>query len=375
MIKHFYLFRHGETDLNAEKRFQGQSCNIGLNEGGRQQAAAFADTLKNKNIEVVVSSPLLRAWETAEIIAGKLGVPLEINRHFIEGNFGEIEGKRREELTLDEMKIFTDWVKLDPQLSDIRFKGGESKSQMQNRAIAGLKALIKQPYQNFAISTHSAVLRVILLYLGQMQHNIPHAHAFHIIWEDGVFRLVDEEKILLLSCCAPCSCAVIEKLAREKKNFSVVFYNPNITPENEYQKRCEENKRLCACYGVEFIELEYDHVRWCALTKGLENEPERGKRCDVCFLMRLKRAMEYAKEHGYTCVASVLGVSRWKNLNQVNRMADVAARVTGCPYRLIEGRKNGMQQQRAALIVQHHLYNQDYCGCPSSQSSTFKENL
>ena len=169
--------------------------------------------------------------------------------------------------------------------------------------------------------------------------------------------------ILVLSCCAPCSCAVIEKLAQEKQAAAVVFYNPNIRPLEEYRKRCEENKRVCAQYGLPFIELEYDNDRWCALTTGLENEPERGKRCSVCFYMRLKRVMEYAKEQGYEAVASVLGVSRYKNLAQVNQAAAKAAAETGMPYLEIEGRKGGMQERRSFLIKELALYNQDYCGC------------
>lgn len=363
MIKHFYIFRHGETELNAAKRFQGQSCDLGLNAAGIAQAQDFAEGLKDKNIELIVSSPLRRALETAEIISRTLKVPMQVNSHFIEGNFGDIEGKTKEELTIEENKIFADWIKLNPQHLDIRFKGGESKSQIQNRAIAGLKSLLKCPQTHIAIATHSTVLRVILLYLGRMQHNIEHAHAFHVIWEDGAFRLADPENILLLSCCAPCSCAVIEKMAQQKQNFSVVFYNPNITPQEEYDKRRDENEKVCRRYRIKFFELEYDHDCWAQKTKGLEDEPERGKRCSICFYMRLKRVMEYAVENGYTSVASVLGVSRWKNLDQVNEMADCAARAANCPYTLIEGRRGGMQQRRADLIKELDLYNQTYCGC------------
>lgn len=168
---------------------------------------------------------------------------------------------------------------------------------------------------------------------------------------------------LLLSCCAPCSCAVIEKLAQEGQAVTVVFYNPNIRPLEEYRKRCEENKRVCAAYGIPFIELEYDNERWCALTAGLEDEPERGKRCSICFYMRLKRVMEYAKANGYDGVASVLGVSRYKNLAQVNQAAARAAEEAGIPYIELEGRKGGMQERRAVLIKELALYNQDYCGC------------
>ena len=170
-------------------------------------------------------------------------------------------------------------------------------------------------------------------------------------------------KFLLLSCCAPCSCAVIKTLAEQKKDFAVVFYNPNIRPYAEYVKRRDENERVCKLYGIDFIELEYDNERWCELTSGLENEPERGKRCSICFNMRLKRVMDYAFEHGFTAVASVLGVSRWKNLAQVNEAAYQASTATGVPYVEIEGRKHGMQELRAALIKELNLYNQIYCGC------------
>ena len=172
-----------------------------------------------------------------------------------------------------------------------------------------------------------------------------------------------KEKILLLSCCAPCSCAVIKTLAQKGTDFAVVFYNPNIRPFAEYEKRRDENERVCKLYSIPFIELEYDNERWCKLTKGLENEPERGKRCSVCFEMRLKRVMEYALENGYSAVGSVLGVSRWKNLAQVNEAAYVASEKTGVPYVEIEGRKGGMQDLRAQLIKELKLYNQTYCGC------------
>ena len=171
------------------------------------------------------------------------------------------------------------------------------------------------------------------------------------------------KKILLLSCCAPCSCAVVKSLAEQNIDFSVVFYNPNIAPLAEYEKRRDENMRLCKMFGIDFIELEYNNDYWCDLTKGLENEPERGKRCSICFYMRLKRVMEYAKTHGYHAVASVLGVSRYKNLAQVNESARQASLETGVPYLEIEGRKNGMQEMRENLIKELHLYTQNYCGC------------
>ena len=170
-------------------------------------------------------------------------------------------------------------------------------------------------------------------------------------------------RFLLLSCCAPCSCAVISRLADEGQDFAVVFYNPNIRPLAEYQKRRDENERVCRQYKVPFIELEYDNERWCALTQGLEDLPERGRRCSICFQMRLQRVMEYAKDNGYQAVASVLGVSRYKNLTQVNEAANSASIQTGVPYLEIEGRKGGMQELRSRLIKELGLYSQNYCGC------------
>lgn len=175
-------------------------------------------------------------------------------------------------------------------------------------------------------------------------------------------------KFLLLSCCAPCSCAVIEKLAQEKADFAVAFYNPNIAPEDEYHRRCAENKRVCEIYQVPFIELEYNPECWRVMTKGLEKEPERGRRCDVCFYMRLKRVMEYAKANGFDEVASVLGVSRYKDLAQVNRAAAKASAETMVPYKEVEGRKGGMQGRRSLLTKELNLYRQRYCGCPFSAS-------
>ena len=156
-------------------------------------------------------------------------------------------------------------------------------------------------------------------------------------------------------------------MVQDEQDFEVVFYNPNIRPVDEYFKRLEENRKLCEKHNVPFIVLEYDNDRWNKTIAGLEKEPERGRRCDVCFYMRIKRVMEYAKENGFEAVASVLGVSRYKDLAQVNRAARKASDETGFPYIEIEGRKDGMQERRNNLIKELDLYSQDYCGCVFSK--------
>lgn len=171
------------------------------------------------------------------------------------------------------------------------------------------------------------------------------------------------EKILLLSCCAPCSIGVIERLKKQGVAFSVLFYNPNIRPVEEYQKRLNENKRLCQEEGVEFFELEYNPETWEQATLGLENEPERGKRCDKCFALRLKRAALFAKEHGFSAFTSVLGVSRYKNFDQVTNIALQIAEQENIPYDDTNWRKNGGEDRRARLAKEKNLYHQTYCGC------------
>ena len=172
-----------------------------------------------------------------------------------------------------------------------------------------------------------------------------------------------KEKLLLLSCCAPCSVGVISNLHEKGVDFCVLFYNPNIRPETEYIRRRDENLRVCNELGLPFQELPYEPDVWCHATKGLENEPEKGKRCDICFYLRLKKACEYAKENGFTRVTSVLGISRWKDFDQVCRAGKKAAADTGIPYDCTNWRKNGGLEKSEYLSKKLNLYRQQYCGC------------
>ena len=172
-----------------------------------------------------------------------------------------------------------------------------------------------------------------------------------------------KEKLLLVSCCAPCSVGVISDLNKKGVDFTVLFYNPNIQPESEYIRRRDENERVCKEFGVPFKELEYDPKTWKCVTKGLENEPEKGRRCDICFYLRLKKACEYAKKHGFTKVTSVLGISRWKDFDQVCRAGKKAEAETGIPYDDTNWRKNGGLEKSECLSKEMNLYRQTYCGC------------
>jgi len=362
MKKHLYIVRHGETDYNAQGICQGQLIDADLNERGRVQAQELIAALQDKNIGAIYSSPLKRAKQTAEIIASGLGLDVNLHEKLIEGNFGIADGTSMKIVrTWPTYKL---WTNPNPKYDDVHYENGESKKQIRLRVLEALKEICAQEKaDNILIVAHSAILRFLNWSIGNYIQQMPNGCVSEFLFENGELKEAQKGKILLLSCCAPCSCAVIKTLAEKNTDFAVAFYNPNIRPYDEYVKRRDENERVCKMYGIEFIELEYDNDRWCSLTKGLENEPERGKRCSVCFEMRIRRVMEYAKEHGFTAVASVLGVSRWKNLAQVNEAAVKASATTGVVYVEIEGRKNGMQELRAALIKELNLYNQIYCGC------------
>lgn len=171
------------------------------------------------------------------------------------------------------------------------------------------------------------------------------------------------KKTLILSCCGPCSAGVVEFFAKTKRPACVLFYNPNIDSEEEHALRAKENKRLCDFFNIPYICLPYEPQIWLATTKNFEKEPECGKRCSLCFTLRLRKAAEYAKENGFDCFTSVLGVSRYKNLEQVDACAEAVSQSVGIPYDFTNWRKGGLELRRTQLIKELNLYNQKYCGC------------
>lgn len=176
-----------------------------------------------------------------------------------------------------------------------------------------------------------------------------------------------EKQVLLHSCCAPCSCDIMETLHQSGIQFTVFFYNPNIHPLKEYEIRKEENKSFARSKGILFIDADYDRENWFTRVKGLEEEPERGKRCMVCFDMRFERTALYAHEHGFKVFTSSLGISRWKDMDQVNASGMRAAgRYPGVVYWTYNWRKGGGSQRMYEISKQEGFYQQEYCGCAYS---------
>jgi len=119
-----------------------------------------------------------------------------------------------------------------------------------------------------------------------------------------------EDKLFLHSCCAPCAVEIMEALAASEIETTIFFYNPNIHPRDEYEMRKEENIRFAEKLGMDFIDGDYNVRDWFDLTKGMENEPERGIRCTACFDMRFDVTADEAAKRGFNLISSTLGISR-----------------------------------------------------------------
>ena len=176
-----------------------------------------------------------------------------------------------------------------------------------------------------------------------------------------------DDKVLLHSCCAPCSSAIIECMVANGIHPTVYYYNPNIYPFEEYEIRKAEAKRFVTSQGLSFVDADYDYDGWKEGVCGMENEPERGRRCLQCFKMRLLQTAHYASEHGFTVFTTTLASSRWKSIEQINEAGQwAAAQVDGVTFWEQNWRKGGLQERRNQLLREYGFYNQLYCGCEFS---------
>lgn len=179
------------------------------------------------------------------------------------------------------------------------------------------------------------------------------------------------QKVLLHSCCAPCSGEVMEAMLASGIDYTIFFYNPNIHPQKEYELRKSENIRFAEKFGVPFVDADYDRDNWFARARGMENEPEKGRRCTMCFDMRFERTALYAHEHGFPVMTSSLGISRWKDMNQINGCGQrAAAHYPDLMYWDFNWRKQGGAERMIRISKRENFYQQEYCGCVYSLRDT-----
>ena len=173
------------------------------------------------------------------------------------------------------------------------------------------------------------------------------------------------KKLLLHSCCAPCSSGVIDRLVNDF-DITVYFYNPNMDSEEEFNRRASEQIRYVnEAYGdkVKVIIAKYDNEEYTNSVLGLENELEGGKRCEKCFYLRFNKCLEYAVANGYDYITTTLTVSPYKNANLINKIGEEIClnkpvKWLYCDFKKANGYLNSIQNSK-----KHGLYRQDYCGC------------
>ena len=182
--------------------------------------------------------------------------------------------------------------------------------------------------------------------------------------------------LLLHSCCAPCSSYVISYLANYFK-ITILYYNPNISPKTEYDKRKEEQKRFIkefkTKYPVSFLDCDYDNESYESCIKGLEKEPERGKRCTKCFELRLGKTAEVCKDECFDYFATTLTLSPYKNAPLINEIGLKLGKTYKVNYLPSDFKKKNGYLESIKLSKEYNLYRQDYCGCKYSVRNKINE--
>ncbi len=194
---------------------------------------------------------------------------------------------------------------------------------------------------------------------------------FQLVLEQTIKKVGGSKpKLLLHSCCAPCSSYVLEYLSNIF-DITIFFYNPNIYPEQEYYYRRGEQQRLLEMMNlqnkVKIVGCEYQSEEFYTAVKGLENCKEGGQRCQECFRLRLGRCAEYAADNGFDYFTTTLTISPHKNSQLLNAIGEEVAKKVGVEYLYSDFKKKNGYKRSCELSAQYGLYRQDYCGCVFSK--------
>ena len=194
---------------------------------------------------------------------------------------------------------------------------------------------------------------------------------------DEIINSLDyKPRLLLHSCCAPCSSACIERLS----NFfdiTIIYYNPNIEPYEEYLKRKEEEIRFIGEFKtpnkLDLLDCDYDNLKYHEMSKGLENAPEGGERCHKCYRLRLEYTAKKAKELKYDYFGTTLTVSPYKNSQVLNKIGEELEKVYNVKYLYSDFKKKDGYKRSIELSKDYNLYRQNYCGCIYSKRDNIEE--
>ena len=199
---------------------------------------------------------------------------------------------------------------------------------------------------------------------------------YHKLCLEELSKLDKPRKILLHSCCAPCSSYVITFLSNYL-DITILYYNPNIAPKEEYEKRKQEQikliKKLKTKNKLDYLDCDYDNVLYNQSIIGYESFPEGGSRCHICFNLRLDKTAKLAKEHKYDYFGSTLTVSPHKNSKIINEIGEKISQKYQIKWLYSDFKKNEGFKQSIELSKKYELYRQDYCGCIYSKKTKEKQ--
>lgn len=201
-----------------------------------------------------------------------------------------------------------------------------------------------------------------------VDYNISMKKNYDKIMQEEITSFGHKPKLVLHCCCAPCSSAVLERLA-EHFDLTMYYYNPNIYPESEYNLRAEEFTKL----GVSIIKEEYNHQEFLSIVQGLEEELEGGDRCKVCIEYRMRKTFEFAKKNNYNVVTTTLSISPHKDAEFINMVGERLEKEFGIKYLHADFKKRNGYLRSIEICRAKGIYRQDYCGCEFSLGSSAKE--
>ena len=197
-----------------------------------------------------------------------------------------------------------------------------------------------------------------------------------INYDKKMWEIIDKEKklkrLLLHSCCAPCSSACLEKLT-PYFDITILYYNPNIEPYEEYLKRKKEQIRLLSELNIKHMDIDYLNEEYRNKVVGYEKEPENGARCHICYRLRLEKTAKLAKENNFDYFATTLTVSPYKNAKVINEIGLNLQNKYNIKYLLSDFKKEDGYKRSIELSKRYELYRQDYCGCLFSKERNVDE--
>lgn len=192
-------------------------------------------------------------------------------------------------------------------------------------------------------------------------------HNYENMMTEQIKGVKKGERLLLHSCCAPCSSACLERL-KEHFSVTVLYYNPNIDEREEYEKRKAEQIRFLKETGwADFLDCDHEAERFLQMSQGMENEPERGARCYRCYALRLEKTAQVAKENGFAYFATTLTLSPYKNAEWLNEIGENVGGMYEVNYLYTDFKKKGGYHRSVELSNEYGLYRQDFCGCKFSK--------